>query len=33
MAKKVIGYNNCGVLTKNFINDFFSTFLEYQNFI
>ena len=26
MAKKIIGYNNYGVLIKNFINDFFSTF-------
>ena len=25
--------NNYGVLIKNFINDFFSTFLEYKNFI
>ena len=24
--KQVIGYNNYGVLIKNFINDFFSTF-------
>ena len=29
MAKKIIGYNNYEVLIKNFINDFFSTFLEY----
>ena len=29
MAKKITGYNNYGVLFKNFINDSFSTFLEY----
>ena len=29
MAKKIIEYNDYGVLIKNFTNDFFGTFLEY----
>ena len=29
MAKKIIGYNNYEALIENFINDVFSTFLEY----
>ena len=28
-AQKIIGYNNYGVVIKNFTNDFFSTFSEY----